>query len=110
MGWWRRSDVWKVGIMSDAPSVKRKRVVICRGQFCNIGRRADKVLKRLEPMINELNGDQYPKPIKLEIANCLSMCGAGPNLVIYPEGEIYNGVDENMLEAIVEAHLKDRGS
>ena len=95
--------------MSDAPSTKRKRVVVCRGQFCNMGRRADKLLKVLEPLLDEINGDQYPKPVKLEIANCLSMCGAGPNMVIYPEGIICNGVDETMLAAIVDAHVKDSG-
>ncbi len=92
--------------MSDAPNPKRKRVVVCRGQYCNMGRRADKLLKRLEPLLDEINGDQYPKPVKLEIANCLSMCGAGPNIVIYPEGVICNGVDETMLEAIVDEHVK----
>jgi (2Fe-2S) ferredoxin len=96
--------------MSDAPSPKRKRVVVCRGQFCNMGRRADKILRRLEVLVDAVNGDQYPKPVKLEIANCLSMCGAGPNMVIYPEGEVFNGVDESMVEGIVEAHVKDRDS
>lgn len=92
--------------MSDAPSPKRKRVVVCRGQFCNMGRRADKLLKRLEVLIDEVNGDEYPKPVKLEIANCLSMCGAGPNMVIYPEGVVCNGVDETILDDIVEAHIR----
>ena len=91
--------------MSDSPSPKRKRVVVCRGQYCNMGRRTDKILKRLEPMIDAINGDQYPKPVKLEIANCLSMCGAGPNMVIYPEGVICNGVDESMLDGIVAEHV-----
>lgn len=94
--------------MSDNPTPKRKRVVVCRGQFCNMGRRADKLLKRLEVLVDEVNGDQYPKPIKLEIANCLSMCGAGPNIVIYPEGVVCNGVDESMLDRIVETYLKDK--
>jgi (2Fe-2S) ferredoxin len=94
--------------MSDIPNPKRKRVVVCRGQFCNMGRRADKLLKRLEVLVDEVNGDQYPKPIKLEIANCLSMCGAGPNIVIYPEGVICNGVDEAMLDGIVDKYLKHR--
>ena len=93
--------------MSDAPSPKRKRVVVCRGQYCNMGRRADKLLKVLEPLLDEVNGDQYPKPVKLEIANCLSMCGAGPNIVIYPEGVVCNGVDETMLAGIVDAYVKN---
>jgi len=94
--------------MGELPSPKRKRVVMCRGQYCNMGRRADKLLRRLEVMVDEINGDQYPKPVKLEIANCLSMCGAGPNIVIYPEGVICNGVDESMLDAIVDDYVKDR--
>ncbi len=93
--------------MSDVSSPKRKRVVVCRGQFCNMDRRADKLLKRLEPLLDEVNGDQYPKPVKLEIANCLSMCGAGPNIVVYPEGVICNGVEESMIGEIVAAHVKD---
>lgn len=94
--------------MSDAPSPKRKRVVVCRGQFCNMGRRADKILQRLEVLVDAVNGDQYPKPVKLEIANCLSMCGAGPNIVIYPEGVVCNGVDASMLEGIIESHVKGK--
>jgi (2Fe-2S) ferredoxin len=88
--------------MSDQPTPRRKRVVLCRGQFCNMGRRSDKLLKVLEARIDELNGDQYPKPIKLETANCLSMCGAGPNLILYPEGIVYNAVDEAALETMLE--------
>jgi (2Fe-2S) ferredoxin len=87
---------------------RRKRIVVCRGQYCNLGRRADKLLKRLEVLVDEVNGDQYPKPVKLETANCLSMCGAGPNLVIYPAGVVCNGVEEAMLEAIADAHLRDK--
>jgi (2Fe-2S) ferredoxin len=87
---------------------QRKRIVLCRGQYCNMGRRADKLLKRLETLVDEVNGDQYPKPVKLEIANCLSMCGAGPNLIIYPEGIAFNAVDESALDQIVADHLKQK--
>jgi (2Fe-2S) ferredoxin len=86
---------------------RRQRLVLCRGQYCNMGRRADKLLKRLETLVDEVNGDQYPNPIKLEIANCLSMCGNGPNLIIYPEGIVFNGVEESALERIVADHLKE---
>lgn len=85
---------------------QRNRIVVCRGQYCNMGRRADKLLKRLEVLVDEVNGDQYPKPVKLEIANCLSMCGAGPNLVIYPQGVVCNGVEESMLDSIVDTYIR----
>jgi (2Fe-2S) ferredoxin len=92
--------------MSDTSTPHRKRIVLCRGQYCNLDRRADKLLKRLEALVDEINGDQYPKPVKLEIANCLSMCGAGPNLVIYPDGLVFNGVDEKMLDQIVNEYVR----
>lgn len=84
---------------------KRKRVVLCMGAYCNMDRRAKKLYPRLQALIDELNGDTYPPPIKLEIASCLSMCGAGPNLMIYPEALAFNHVDEPTLEHIVREHL-----
>jgi (2Fe-2S) ferredoxin len=85
---------------------RRQRIVLCRGQYCNIGRRADKLCQILETALSEINGDQYSKPIKLEIANCLSMCGAGPNLVVYPQGTAFNHMDENALEELIDFVLK----
>jgi (2Fe-2S) ferredoxin len=45
-------------------------------------------------------------PVKLETANCLSMCGAGPNLVLYPDGKVFNHVDETALDEFIEANLR----
>ena len=75
------------------------------GEFCNLGRRADKIYRKLQPLIDELNGDAYPPCIKLETARCLSMCGKGPNLVIYPEDLDFNKLDEDSIEAIIREHL-----
>ncbi len=85
--------------------MKKHRIVLCRGQYCNMGRRADKLYNKLETLVDAINGDQYPKPIKLETANCLSMCGAGPNLVIYPEGVVCNGMSEDELETILAQNI-----
>jgi len=86
--------------------VRKVRVVVCRGQYCNMSRRADAILKILEPQIDALNGDAYPRPIKLEIANCLSMCGAGPNVVIYPTPVVFNEVTPEQIETIVREHVQ----
>jgi (2Fe-2S) ferredoxin len=88
---------------------RRLRIVLCRGQYCNIGRRADKLYQRLETAVAEANDGVYPPRIKLEVANCLDMCGAGPNLILYPDHIIYNHVDEVLLERIIE-RLKDEDS
>jgi (2Fe-2S) ferredoxin len=94
-------------MIDDNPTRRRKRLVVCRGIYCNEGRRADKNLRVLQPLLDDLNADDYPPPIKLEIANCLSMCGAGPNLVVYPENIPCNHVDEDDIAAIVDQYLRD---
>ncbi|MBI5670834.1 MAG: (2Fe-2S) ferredoxin domain-containing protein [Chloroflexi bacterium] len=94
--------------MTNNVTPRRKRIVVCRGQYCNMDGRADKLLKRLQALVDEINGDQYPKPVKLEIANCLSMCGAGPNIIIYPEGEIFNHVNDDLLDEIIDEYVRER--
>jgi (2Fe-2S) ferredoxin len=36
------------------------------------------------------------------------MCGAGPNLIVYPEGVVCNSVDENRLVDIIKEHVRQR--
>lgn len=85
----------------------KRRVVLCRGQYCNIGRRADALYRQLEPEIAAINDAAGERLIKLEIANCLDMCAIGPNLVIYPEREVFNGLDESALIELIERLKKD---
>jgi NADH:ubiquinone oxidoreductase subunit E len=84
----------------------RHRVVLCMGEYCNLGRRADTLYKKLQPLVAELNANRYPPCIKLETARCLSMCGQGPNLVIYPEDVVLNKLDEAALEQTIRETLK----
>lgn len=91
--------------MTDAPP-KKRRVVLCMGEYCNLSRRADKLLRILEPAIADLNGDAWPPCIKLERASCLSMCAIGPNLVIYPEDLVFNKLDEARLREIIDTELR----
>ncbi|MBL8133557.1 MAG: (2Fe-2S) ferredoxin domain-containing protein [Anaerolineae bacterium] len=76
------------------------RIVLCTGQYCNLGRRAEKLHRRLAPLVSAYNSGERPPPCKLETANCLSMCAVGPNLVVYPGEKVYNGVTEAQIETI----------
>lgn len=69
------------------------------GEYCNLGRRADKLHKQLQPAL--IGQPCY----KLETARCLSMCGSGPNLVIYPEDLVFNKLDEGKLADLIHEHL-----
>lgn len=82
-----------------------QRLTLCRGQYCNMDKRADKLIARLEPIVAALNGDSSPPRIRLTTANCLSMCGAGPNAILYPGGQVFNNLDETGLLQLVEEQL-----
>jgi (2Fe-2S) ferredoxin len=73
-------------------------------------RRAAKLLPTLQAMLDELNAQNAVHPdkpfLKLETARCLSMCGAGPNCVIYPEDIVTHGLNDEKLRRMVEEHLK----
>ena len=82
---------------------RRKRIVLCMGQYCNMGGRAKPLHRQLDDAVFEINdGDMFTGPVKLEVANCLSMCGAGPNLMLYPDAQAINGLDAEKLGRIIE--------
>jgi (2Fe-2S) ferredoxin len=68
-------------------------------------RRADKLYAALEPMLEALNGDAYPPRVRLTTANCLSMCGAGPNCIIYPDNIALNQLTVEKLPQLVKEYL-----
>lgn len=86
---------------------RRLRIVLCMGEYCNLGRRAEKLYQILEPRVRAVN-DNYAhdeRPIKLETARCLSMCAVGPNCVIYPDDIAYHKLDEVALRVLLDDHL-----
>jgi len=84
-------------------NASRRRIVLCMGEYCNLSRRADKLYRQLEPLVAEANA--RGANLKLETARCLNMCGAGPNLVIYPDALVCNQMDEQKLAALVREYL-----
>ncbi len=91
--------------MDEKLKPKRRRVVLCMGTYCNMDRRAQKLYPRLQTLIDEINGDTYPPFVRLETANCLSMCGAGPNLMLYPDVLAFNHLNEAELNRIIRDYL-----
>jgi (2Fe-2S) ferredoxin len=75
------------------------------GQYCNMGGRVKPLYRQLEAHVVRINGDQFPGPVKLEVANCLSMCGAGPNLMLYPDARAVNGLDADKLDQFLHQNL-----
>jgi (2Fe-2S) ferredoxin len=76
---------------------------VCRGQYCNMDRRADKLLAVLEPQVDAFNDAAGWRRCKLETANCLGMCGLGPNVVIYPDDVTFNHLAPDDAAAVMAA-------
>jgi (2Fe-2S) ferredoxin len=79
-----------------------RRIVLCMGPYCNQGGRAEAFYERLRAEL----GDPVPAfmargPVSWETANCLDMCGGGPNLVIYPDETWYHQLDPAALEQVI---------
>ena len=87
--------------MPDHQKPERPRLVLCRGQYCNISRRADLLYEYLQVLVDDAVGDRRPRPIKLEAANCVDHCEGAPVLVVYPSGEVFYEVSEDQLADIV---------
>lgn len=46
-----------------------------------------------------------PTAVRVNKSGCLSQCGYGPIVVVYPDGVWYAGVTEDDVEEIVQEHL-----
>ena len=87
---------------------KHKRIVMCMGPYCNANQRAERNGEILKPILQEINEGDIPLSVTLEFSTCMNMCGASPNWIIYPEGEICHHVDdEEEIRRIVDEHLRD---
>ncbi len=75
----------------------KRHLFVCTGPTCNQAG-AEETLQRLN---ERLQG----QPIQITLARCLDRCGEGPNMVVYPEGVWYSGVDPETAERIVREDL-----
>lgn len=89
----------------------KQRIVLCMGRYCNAGGQAEP----LERLLTERLGARVPiyrakGRIVWEIANCLSMCGAGPNAVVYPADVCYHRLTVDTLQALLDSLHSDPSS
>jgi (2Fe-2S) ferredoxin len=76
---------------------------------CNDSDCAEKSSQALYESLKRIVGERnLREKVKISKSTCLDDCSIGPNVVVYPQGIIYNGVSEKDLEDIVNAHLKGR--
>ena len=56
---------------------------------------------------NELRAEGINRDTRVDEVECLGLCKHGPNVVVYPPGTWYLGLDKDKVPELVEQHLKD---
>jgi NADH-quinone oxidoreductase subunit F len=79
----------------------RSHVLICRGTGCT----ASGSEKVMETLSDEIRKRGLSSEIKVVQTGCFGFCRFGPNMVIYPEGVFYCGVQPEDVPELVEEHL-----
>lgn len=80
------------------------------GAYCNLGGRAEPLHAQLCAAFGEPGPAFMARgPVSWEVASCLDMCGAGPNLILYPEDEAHHALDAERLQQIIGRLRDERG-
>ncbi len=76
-------------------------LLICTGPSCR-QEGAEEMLAALHLFLCDASLQAYTR---LTLCCCLGQCGRGPNMVVYPDGTWYGGVDTRAALQIVRGHL-----
>ncbi len=94
--------------MATAPPAAKVRdydshVLVCTGGDCK-KRGAKETRKALK---DEIRAEGLLGDVRIDTVDCLGLCKHGPNVVVYPQGTWYLGLEEGDAPEVVEQHLKN---
>ncbi len=79
----------------------RSHVLVCSGTACQ----ASGSLPLQEALNEEIERAGLDKEVKVVQTGCFGFCRFGPNMMVYPEGVFYCGVQQEDVPEFVEEHL-----
>ncbi len=82
----------------------RLHILICNDSDCS-EKGSQQLYENLKQLVKEKD---LKETVKVSKSTCLDDCEIGPNLLVYPQGIIYNKVDAQDLEKILVAHLSGK--
>lgn len=78
----------------------RRHVLVCTGARCNDEQRGIERGEVIQEELKALNKALGRKPtVRVCRVSCLDLCDEGPNMVIYPEGRLFCGLDRERARA-----------
>ncbi len=78
-------------------------VLVCTSGDCK--KRGAKDIRKI--LKDELRSAGLLGEVRIDTVDCLGLCKHGPNVVVYPRGTWYVGLEKDAVPEIVERHLKD---
>lgn len=83
-------------------TTQKLRLVLCMGRTCNDRGDAEPLYECMVSRLGEPHDFRSKATIRWEVANCLSLCGSGPNLMLFPEFIHYARTNLKKLDAIID--------
>ena len=77
--------------------------VLCAGKNCTEGM---KLVKYLKQRIQDEGLQEGEFAVRVNRAGCLGICSQGPIMVVYPQGIWYAGLNEAVIDQIIESHFR----
>ncbi|HEY5611413.1 MAG TPA: (2Fe-2S) ferredoxin domain-containing protein [Thermoanaerobaculia bacterium] len=86
----------------------KKHFLVCTGPRCNNPDRGEDRGEVIRAELKDLNKQLGRKPtVRVCGVSCLDLCDYGPNMIAYPEGEVYSHLDRASAKRVYHGEMGD---
>lgn len=85
-----------------------KLFLICTGERCNDSKRGDDRGEVIRAELKDVNKKRGRKAtVRICAVSCLDLCDDGPNMVVHPEGTLFQHLDRKSARVIYDDEMGD---